>query len=68
VADRQLVRAIAYVVRAGVPEEQAFFDALIKLGIETKEREVQSSWAAPRRPTGTSAWSSTPSASPRSST
>jgi uncharacterized protein (TIGR00288 family) len=41
VAERQLVRAIAYVVRAGVPEEQAFFDALIKLGIETKEREVQ---------------------------
>jgi len=41
VADRQLVRAIAYVVRAGVPEEQTFFDALTKLGIETKEREVQ---------------------------
>jgi uncharacterized LabA/DUF88 family protein len=41
VADRQLVRAIAYVVRAGVPEEQSFFDALTKLGIETKEREVQ---------------------------
>lgn len=41
VADRQLVRAIAYVVRAGVPEEQGFFDALTKLGIETKEREVQ---------------------------
>ena len=41
VGERQLVRAIAYVVRAGVPEEQSFFDALIKLGIETKEREVQ---------------------------
>jgi uncharacterized LabA/DUF88 family protein len=41
VAGRHLVRAIAYVVRAGVPEEQAFFDALTKLGIETKEREVQ---------------------------
>lgn len=41
VADRQLVRAIAYVVRAGVPEEQSFFDALTKLGIETKERDVQ---------------------------
>ena len=40
VADRQLVRAIAYVVRAGVPEEQTFFDALIKLGIETKERDL----------------------------
>lgn len=41
VAGRQLVRAIAYVVRAGAPEEQSFFDALTKLGIETKEREVQ---------------------------
>ena len=41
VADRQLVRAIAYVVRAGAPEEQSFFDALTKLGIETKERPVQ---------------------------
>lgn len=41
VAGRQLVRAIAYVVRAGAPEEQGFFDALTKLGIETKEREVQ---------------------------
>jgi uncharacterized LabA/DUF88 family protein len=41
VADRQLVRAIAYVVRAGAPEEQTFFDALTKLGIETKERELQ---------------------------
>lgn len=40
-AGRQLVRSIAYVVRAGAPEEQAFFDALTKLGIETKEREVQ---------------------------
>jgi uncharacterized LabA/DUF88 family protein len=41
VADRQLVRSIAYVVRAGAPDEQSFFDALIKLGIETKERELQ---------------------------
>ena len=40
VADRQQVRSIAYVVRAGVPEEQTFFDALIKLGIETKVREL----------------------------
>ena len=38
--DRELIRSIAYVVRAGVPEEQTFFDALIKLGIETKEREL----------------------------
>ena len=38
---RELIRSIAYVVRAGAPEEQTFFDALVKLGIETKERELQ---------------------------
>lgn len=41
VSDRELIRSIAYVVRAGAPEEQTFFDALVKLGIETKERELQ---------------------------
>lgn len=41
VKERELIRSIAYVVRAGAPEEQTFFDALVKLGIETKERELQ---------------------------
>lgn len=41
VGGRPLIRAIAYVVRAGIPEEQGFFDALVKLGIETKERELK---------------------------
>ena len=40
VADRQLIRAIAYVVRA-TGEEGAFFDALNSRGLETKERPVQ---------------------------
>jgi uncharacterized LabA/DUF88 family protein len=40
VADRQLIRAIAYVVKA-TGEEGAFFEALFHRGIETKEREVQ---------------------------
>ena len=40
VADRQLIRAIAYVVKA-TGEETAFFDALYHRGLETKEREVQ---------------------------
>ena len=40
VADRQLIRAIAYVVKA-TGEEQPFFDALFQRGIETKEREMQ---------------------------
>lgn len=40
VADRQLIRAIAYVVRA-TGEEGAFFEALNARGLETKERPVQ---------------------------
>ncbi|MEK9151892.1 MAG: NYN domain-containing protein [Patescibacteria group bacterium] len=40
VADRQLIRAIAYVVKA-TGEEKPFFDALFQRGLETKERELQ---------------------------
>lgn len=40
VADRQLIRAIAYVVKA-TGEEGPFFEALFQRGLETKEREVQ---------------------------
>lgn len=41
VAGRQLIRAIAYVVSADVPEEKAFFEALEKLGFEVKKKELQ---------------------------
>jgi len=40
-ASRQLIRAIAYVVATESGEEQSFFDALEKLGIETKMRDLQ---------------------------
>ena len=40
-ADRKLIRAIAYAVRAEMPEEQSFFDALEKLGIEVKTKDLQ---------------------------
>ena len=40
VADRQLIRAIAYVVKA-TGEEQPFFDALVEKGIEARVRELQ---------------------------
>lgn len=40
VADRRLIRAIAYVVRTKTREEQPFIDALKKMGIETKEKEL----------------------------
>ncbi|HEY1074557.1 MAG TPA: NYN domain-containing protein [Patescibacteria group bacterium] len=41
VGNRQLVRAIAYVVRAEGPKEQAFFDALEKAGFELKVKDIQ---------------------------
>ena len=40
-AGRKLVRAIAYAVKAEMPEEQGFFDALEKAGIEVKTKELQ---------------------------
>lgn len=41
VAGRQLIRAIAYVVRTESGEEQAFFEALSKIGIELKIKDLQ---------------------------
>lgn len=41
VGDRKLLRAIAYVVQADMPEEQTFFDALAKAGFEVKKKELQ---------------------------
>ena len=38
---RQLIRAIAYVVRAEEPLEQTFFDALEKAGFEVKVKDIQ---------------------------
>lgn len=41
VSDRVLVRAIAYVVTTESGEEQQFFEALTKIGIETKTKDLQ---------------------------
>ncbi len=41
VADRKLIRAIAYVVKADMPEEHTFFEALEKAGFEVKVKELQ---------------------------
>jgi len=38
---RKLIRAFAYVVRTKTGEEKPFFDALIKLGFETRVRDLQ---------------------------
>jgi uncharacterized protein (TIGR00288 family) len=41
VAGRKLVRATAYVITSEAGDEKGFFDALTKLGIETKTKELQ---------------------------
>ncbi|MBI4691915.1 MAG: NYN domain-containing protein [Candidatus Terrybacteria bacterium] len=41
VGDRQLVRAFAYVVTTKTGEEKPFLEALTKLGIEIKSKELQ---------------------------
>jgi len=41
VAGRRLVRAFGYVVRTKTGEEKPFFEALTKLGIETRVRDLQ---------------------------
>ncbi len=41
VAQRNLIRVFAYVVRTKTGEEKLFFEALTKLGIETRVRELQ---------------------------
>jgi uncharacterized LabA/DUF88 family protein len=39
-ADRKLVRAFAYVIKADVGAEKEFFGALTKIGFEVKEKEL----------------------------
>ncbi len=41
VGGRTLVRAIAYVISTETGEEKSFFDALTKMGIETKVKDLQ---------------------------
>ena len=41
VSQRNLIRAFAYVVRTKTGEEKPFFEALTKLGFETRVRDLQ---------------------------
>jgi len=41
VGDRQLIRAIAYGIKADMPEEHTFFEALDKAGFEVKTKGLQ---------------------------
>jgi len=39
--DRQLIRAIAYVIRAEAEQEASFFEALNKMGFEVRAKDLQ---------------------------
>ena len=41
VSGRQLIRTFGYVIRTKTGEEKPFIDALLKLGIETREKDLQ---------------------------
>lgn len=41
VGDRNLIRAKAYVIKADMPDEHTFFDALDKAGFEVESKELQ---------------------------
>lgn len=49
VAGRQLIKAIAYVIRTEGGEEKSFFDALEKIGIETKVKDLQIFWGGAKK-------------------
>jgi len=41
VQDRELTRAIAYVIRADADDEESFFEALVDIGFETKIKAIR---------------------------
>lgn len=41
IAKRQLIRALAYVIKSEAPKEQTFFDALGKAGLEIRSKDIQ---------------------------
>lgn len=49
VADRKLIRSMAYVISTKTGEESSFFDALGKIGIETRSKELQEFWGGAKK-------------------
>jgi uncharacterized LabA/DUF88 family protein len=41
ISGRQLIRAIAYVIKADVKDEGTFYDALIEMGFEVRSKDLQ---------------------------
>lgn len=49
ISDRVLIRAVAYVITTESGEEHAFFEALEKIGIETKTKDLQVFWGGAKK-------------------
>lgn len=49
VSGRQLIRAVAYAIKADEPEEQGFFDALNKFGIEVFTKDLQTFYGGAKK-------------------
>lgn len=49
IGDRPMVRAICYGIKADMPEEGTFFDALRKAGFEVKLKELQSFYGGAKK-------------------
>lgn len=49
VGDRPMVRAIAYGIKADMPEENTFFDALKKAGFEVKLKDLQTFYGGTKK-------------------
>ena len=54
IADRQLIRAVAYVIKADVKDENTFYDALSEMGFEVKSRISRFFMVEPKKEIGTS--------------
>lgn len=46
---RQLIRAVIYVIRADIPEEEGFFEALRNIGYEVKIKELRTYYDGTKR-------------------
>lgn len=49
IGERPMVRAIAYGIKADMPEESTFFDALKKAGFEVKLKELQTFYGGAKK-------------------
>ena len=49
VAGRKLIRAMAYVISTKTGEESSFFEALGKIGIETRSKDLQEFWGGAKK-------------------